>query len=255
MSILSEELNEQSLIYFSDNNPFKDERYWRNKAYEELISDKDGFPGAICDCSVLEFGIGAHQNLINISKYASELCVLEGSSTAIYHFKEKYPDLAEKIYLVETLFEDYNCDKAYDRIIMSFILEHVDDPLFILRKYRKHLSEDGKLIVVVPNSESLHRRIAYKMSLLEDMEMLSEFDIKVGHQRWFNVGTLHALLRKSGYDIIDTRGLFLKPLTTSQLKELGLGDSFYNALGVIGYDYPELCSSLVVVAEKSKGLE
>ncbi|GIV30222.1 MAG: hypothetical protein KatS3mg028_1288 [Bacteroidia bacterium] len=34
-------------------------------------------------------------------------------------------------------FEDFNFDKQFDRIEMGFILEHVDDPLFILNKYKK----------------------------------------------------------------------------------------------------------------------
>jgi SAM-dependent methyltransferase len=252
MCSLKDILDEQVSAYFNENNIFAEEARFRNLAYEKLLGDEQNFSGVIKGCRVLEFGIGSHLNILSILKYATEVDILEGSPIAINKFKEKHPDLADRVNIIETSFEDYLIEKKYDRILMEYVLEHVDDPLFLLKKYKNALCENGKIIITIPNAESLHRIIGHKMGMLDDVEMLSDVDLSWGHKRYYHMRSLKELLEKADYTIVEAKGLFLKPLTTTQLKNLELGSAFYNALIEVGYDYPEISNAILIVAEVTK---
>jgi 2-polyprenyl-3-methyl-5-hydroxy-6-metoxy-1,4-benzoquinol methylase len=43
--------------------------------------------------------------------------------------------------------------------MLTHILEHVDDPVQVLKIAKKFLKEDGVLIADVPNAHSLHREL------------------------------------------------------------------------------------------------
>ena len=63
---------------------------------------------------------------------------------------------------------------------MGFILEHVDDPLLILRHFRIS-RPDGRMFLAVPNAEVLNRRLGQLAGLLDDVTELSENDQLLGH--------------------------------------------------------------------------
>ncbi|MBK7422036.1 MAG: methyltransferase domain-containing protein [Propionivibrio sp.] len=198
--------------------------------------------------SLLELGLG-HGVTANL--FASSFdrhVVLEGSPAVIQNFHEKYPDCRAQI--VETYFEEFSTDEKFDVIVMGFILEHVDDPLQILRRYRTLLAPEGKIFLAVPNAEVLNRRLGYLAGMLADMTILSENDHLLGHKRYYTVASLSDEVEKAGYGIDRLEGIYLKPFTTSQIVSLQLDRKVINALCEVGVDYPELsCGILAEISE------
>ena len=200
--------------------------------------------------SLLELGIGHGYTASAFSNKVERYQVIEGSNAVISLFKQQF-DCA-KIDIVECSFEDFDTNEKFDNIVMGFILEHVDDPSFIVNKYKKFLSENGKLFVAVPNSEALNRRIGLEASLLDNLEYLSEADRLLGHKRYFNMNKLEKLAKSSAMRIVSTEGIFLKPITTEQIRTLGFDDNILKAFLKVGINYPELCVAILMELRHEK---
>ncbi|HEX3146371.1 MAG TPA: class I SAM-dependent methyltransferase [Pyrinomonadaceae bacterium] len=118
----------------------------------------------------------------------------------------------------EALIEDFTLDEQFDSVFLLNILEHVNDPVMVLRKAASFLKDDGVLIVHVPNARAINRQIAVLMGTLESCEELSPFDINVvGHRRSYTLETLTADIRKAGLNTKTTGGVFYKMLSTPQI--------------------------------------
>ncbi|MEZ8825276.1 class I SAM-dependent methyltransferase [Vibrio amylolyticus] len=198
--------------------------------------------------SLLELGLGHGYSCREFSKHIDEYVVLDGSPAIIEKFRSENPDL-NFVDIIETYFENFENNGTYDNIVMGFVLEHVNDPLEILLKYKDMLSENGRLFISVPNATSLHRQLANISGLLPDMYKLSPVDHEMGHMRYFDVDTLSALVEKAGLKIECIEGLLLKPFTTQQLTSLNLDEDIFQALLVKGIDYPELCTGILIEAK------
>ena len=195
--------------------------------------------------NLLELGIGHGYSTREFAKIASDYVVLEGSERVIELFRKNNPDL-NSIDIVQTYFEEYECKKTYHNIVMGFVLEHVDNPVEIIRKYKKCLHPEGKIFIAVPNSESMHRRVGNLSGLLDDMDSLSDADRQLGHQRYFSVSKLRNIAKQCGLMVLSEEGLFLKALTTGQLESLNLGNDVFEGFMQLGINYPELSAGLLV---------
>lgn len=70
--------------------------------------------------------------------------------------------IAEERYglkIINSYIEQLNSDVKYDVIVMRHVVEHIDDPLTILKSLRSHLKENGLIVVVVPNIDCIGRFI------------------------------------------------------------------------------------------------
>jgi 2-polyprenyl-3-methyl-5-hydroxy-6-metoxy-1,4-benzoquinol methylase len=193
--------------------------------------------------SLLELGLGyGFTTNIFASTFARHV-VLDGSPAVINHFREKYPECGSQI--IETYFEEFHTEEKFDVIVMGFILEHVDDPIRILKHFRDFMALDGRLFLAVPNGESLNRRLGHLAGLLPDVLKLSEHDLLLGHKRYYTVDLLRKEVEDAGYSIKHLEGIYLKPLTTSQLISLNLDDKIIRALCLAAIDYPELSCGIL----------
>jgi SAM-dependent methyltransferase len=164
---------------------------------------------------VLELGYGDGLVTAALAKSGCELTVLEGAATLVDRARQIHPGIE----CVHSLFEDFRADRAYDVILASHVLEHVDDPLTILRLISSWLVEAGKIIIVVPNRNSLHRQLAVVMGLQPELDTLSKRDLMVGHQRVYSLQTLENDIRRVGLTPVDSAGFFLKVLPNSMMLE------------------------------------
>lgn len=195
--------------------------------------------------SLLELGVGHGYSTREFANVVTDYVVLEGSERVIDLFRKNNPDL-DSIDIVQTYFEEYQCEDTFNNIVMGFVLEHVDDPVAIIKKYKQLLHPDGKIFIAVPNSESMHRRIGNLSGLLDDMESLSDADKQLGHQRYFSVSKLRNIAKACGLKVLSEEGLFLKALTTGQLESLNLSDDVFESFMKLGIDYPELSAGILV---------
>lgn len=194
-------------------------------------------------CSLLELGLGHGYATDIFSQRFERHVVLEGSAAVIENFCDKHPECRAEI--VETWFESFATKERFDLIVMGFILEHVDDPLLILRRFREFLAPGGRIFIAVPNAEVLNRRLGHIAGLLDDVTTLSENDHLLGHQRFYTVATLRADIALAGCNIDRLEGIYLKPLTTHQIVSLQLDRKIIDALCTVGIDYPEISCGLL----------
>ena len=194
--------------------------------------------------SLLELGIGHGYTVNKFHDMVDSYKIIEGSQEVIRLFKKRYP--FANLNIVRCLFEDFDTNEKFDNIIMGFILEHVDDPELIINRYKRFLSKNGKLFISVPNSGALNRQIGLEAGLLDDLEYLSEADRMLGHKRYFNIKKLEELAKSSGMRVVSTEGIFLKPITTEQIRTLGFDDNILKAFLKVGINYPELCVAILM---------
>lgn len=200
--------------------------------------------------SILELGLGHGYSAKLFSKHFSKHLIIDGSPAVIKEFKQVYPDCTATI--VESYFERFDTDQKFDVIVMGFILEHIDDPVFILNKFKNLLTDNGQLFIAVPNAESLNRRVGHEAGLLNDMTHLSEYDQMLGHKRYYTVESLSLDINKAGLELKNIEGIYLKPLTTEQMVSLELTEELIESFCKIGIQYPELsCGILAEVGFQS----
>jgi 2-polyprenyl-3-methyl-5-hydroxy-6-metoxy-1,4-benzoquinol methylase len=199
---------------------------------------------------ILDLGIGDGIILNLLQKCQEELRfkldVIEGS-TEIY---KKFNKAVNKdITIFNNFFENFNSNKSYDLILMSHILEHVDQPKEILSRFQQFLTPTGKILGIVPNRHSLHRRLAVHMGLQEKLETLSPRDKIVGHLRVYSIESLKQDIEQSYLEISSLKGFFLKPLANSQL--IKFDKSLVDALLVVSDELPvDLAANIGFVASK-----
>lgn len=193
--------------------------------------------------SLLELGIGHGLTTSIFARRFDRHVVLDGSSAVIDNFRAKHPQCAAQV--VEAYFEEFDTEERFDLVVMGFVLEHVDDPLEILRRYRKFLTPQGRVFVAVPNSEALNRRLGHLAGVLDDMAELSAHDRLLGHRRLYNIDSLRSVVAQAGYRVDRVEGIYLKPFTTRQIISLQLEHKFIDALCHCGVNYPELSCGLL----------
>lgn len=210
------------------------------KYYPKRIIEK------LVDGSFLELGLGHGYTVREFLKEVDEYTILEGSPAVIKNFKNNESDLYNKVNIVETYFENYETNQTFDNIVMGFILEHVNEPDLILEKYKKLLAPKGKIFIAVPNAESLHRQIGFYAGYLDNLKRLSNADILQGHKRYYDKKELLNLVKKHNFKVLSIEGIFLKPLTTFQLKSLDLSNEIINGMLEMGKKYPELSNGILM---------
>lgn len=194
--------------------------------------------------SILELGLGHGFTAQILSKAYNKHCVLEGSIAVIENFKERFPNC--DIQIINTYFETFQSDEKYDVIVMGFILEHVENPIRVLKHFKQYLSPAGKIFIAVPNAEAMNRRLGKYAGFLDDLKELSKNDIDSGHRRYYTVDSLKSDIQKAGYSIDKVEGILLKPFTTSQILSLNLGKKVIEGLCQMGVSYPELSLGILV---------
>lgn len=144
----------------------------------------------------------------------SRVVGLDASSKHLELAKKNLPEVE----FHEALIEDFETEERFSTITMLNILEHVVDPIAVLRKAASMLDDDGVLLVHVPNAYAVNRRLAVLMGTLTECEELSPFDIQVvGHRRSYTLETLGKDIKEAGLKISATGGVFYKSLSTPQM--------------------------------------
>lgn len=197
--------------------------------------------------SLLELGLGHGITTGVFAQHFRRHVVIDASPAVIENFRQQFPDSTVEI--AESYFETFDTSERFDVIMFGYILEHVDDPIRILKHFRRYLAPGGRMFVTVPNAEVLNRRLGHLAGLLPDMEELSEHDLLLGHKRYYTVESLRKDILQAGYTIKRLEGIYLKPFTTSQIISLNLDDKIIRALCLAAIDYPELsCGILAELA-------
>lgn len=208
---------------------------WYPKRIVKKINNKD---------SLLELGIGHGYTSLLFNKEFKYHTIIEGSKEIINTFEEKHKSFKAKI--VNEWFEKFETTDKYDVIVMGFILEHVDNPQLILKKYKKYLKTSGQIFIAVPNAKSLNRRYGLELGLIDNIYDLNENDLALGHKRQYCLDSLTNEINKAGLRIKNVEGIYLKPLPIDHLKTLDNFEENLQAMLKVGIDFPELSVGMLL---------
>jgi 2-polyprenyl-3-methyl-5-hydroxy-6-metoxy-1,4-benzoquinol methylase len=197
--------------------------------------------------SILELGIGHGYTPVWFSKASSRHVVIDGSRVVINRFLAKEPEYIGEV--VFSYFEEFETDETFDYIVMGFVLEHVDDPILILERFKSFLKPDGKIYVAVPNGKSLNRRLGLAMGIIDDIYSLNPNDINLGHKRQYCLETLCADIETAGLQVTHTEGIYLKPFPLHILQNIESSEQNFEALMEVGIEFPELCVAMLLEAK------
>lgn len=182
---------------------------------------------------VLEMGFGDDEWTSRIIDKIGHSNVIDGSSALLNECNKKYK---EKIQTFESLFEYFKPEKTFDTIIASYILEHVDDPVLVLKNTLEWLKPSGKLIAIVPHAGSLHRRLAVAMGLHQNLTDLGDTDRRMGHRRVYTLDTFEADILNAGYTIENKMGFNIKLFPQAMMKNVS--DEMFRGLMNLSLQLP-----------------
>ena len=102
--------------------------------------------------------------------------------------------LANKLHgltISNSTMESYHSSKKFDVITILDVLEHVENPVFLLRKVSRLLKAEGVICIVTPDFGSFMARI------------LGEkwWGIRLGHLSYFDRKTFKKIIRESGFKV------------------------------------------------------
>ncbi len=147
---------------------------------------------------------------------------------------------------IHSFFEKLTPEHKYNTIILEHILEHVDNPVELLKLAKTWLAEDGVMLCGVPNALSFHRLVAVKMGLLETPYQLNARDHQLGHQRVYDMDTFVLDLESAGLTVKSTGGVFLKPLSNKQI-ETNWDEKMIAGFYELGKDFPRHAAEIYAV--------
>ena len=202
--------------------------------------------------NLLELGSFKGEFTKRIVPFFNDITCVEASNEAVIVAKE---NLGSSVKIHNELFENVVLPTKYDNIILTHVLEHISDPVALLKKIKDEwLSDKGRLFVVCPNANAPSRQIAVKMGLISHNSAITNGEKEHGHYITYTFDTLERDLKKSKLNITHRSGIFFKPLANFQWDKILQTDiiskEYLDGCYELGQVYPDLCSSLFFVCKK-----
>ncbi len=182
----------------------------------------------------------------------SDVTCVEASDKALNDAKTK---LGTGPTYVNSTFEDLRLTRQYDNIVLTHVLEHLDNPVAVLgRINREWLAHNGRLFLVCPNANAPSRQIAVKMGLITHNAAVTVSEAEHGHRCTYTLDTLERDAVAAGLRVVHRSGIFFKALANFQWDELLktniISESYLEGCFKLGQQYPDLCSSIFLLCER-----
>lgn len=202
--------------------------------------------------SLLELGSFKGDFTKRFLPYFDDITCVEASSFAIKEAEEK---LGSKVTFVNSLFENATLPKRYDNIVLTHVLEHLNDPVLVLKRINEEwLADGGRLFLVCPNANAPSRQIAVKMGLITHNSAVTPAEKEHGHLCTYTLDTLERDAVAAGLNVVHRSGIFFKALANFQWDRLLQTDiispEYLEGCWKLGQNYPDLCSSIFLLCEK-----
>lgn len=181
----------------------------------------------------------------------SDLTCVEASPEAIAVARQRLPDT---ISFHQALFEKVALPRRYDNIILTHVLEHLNDPVGVLKRVNDEwLAPGGRLFLACPNANAPSRQIAVAMGLITHNAAVTPAEAEHGHRITYSLDTLERDATRAGLRILHRTGIFFKALANFQwdrlLKTDIISPEYLDGCYTLGQRYPDLCSSICLVCE------
>jgi len=189
-----------------------------------------------------------------IADHYDDVTVIEASEELVVAASSR---LGTRARFVHGTFETVELPASYDAIFLIHTLEHLDDPVAVLQRVNGWLTDRGRLFVVVPNANAASRQIAVQMGLIPFNDAVTDDERLHGHRKTYRMDTLEREILAAGLRIVQTGGVFFKPLANFQFDKLiggdVISDDYLEGCYRLGMHYPDLCASIWAVCARGDG--
>ncbi|MEW5875110.1 MAG: methyltransferase domain-containing protein [Candidatus Zixiibacteriota bacterium] len=233
----------QATPKYAPESPENDFDYWLVRFNMEVSQD------LILGTNVLELGCFAGFSTSLLLARSQKLTVVDLSQENIDLTRRKMADHSDRVTLICSAWEKFEPRETFSDAVMWRGLEHVVDPVPLLRRIGSWLSPGGRLHIVVPNAQSLHRRVGVAMGMMSDVHELNARDHEVGHQRVYDRALLTRHLADAGLRVHRWDGVYLKPLSNGQMQKWD--ESLIRAFFKVGRELPDYCAEIYICATKA----
>jgi 2-polyprenyl-3-methyl-5-hydroxy-6-metoxy-1,4-benzoquinol methylase len=204
--------------------------------------------------SLLELGSFKGDFTRRLLDYFDDITCVEASDDAIQEAKNK---LGSKVNFINSLFEKVTLPKRYNNIVLTHVLEHLDDPVLVLKRINDEwLAEGGKFFLVCPNANAPSRQIAVKMGLISHNTAVTSAENQHGHRVTYTLDTLERDAVAANLKVLYRSGIFFKALANFQWDRLLQTDiiskEYLDGCYKLGQQYPDLCSSIFLLCERGE---
>ena len=212
-------------FFSADTFPSQDElnAYYKNKYYQESLSLN--YQQSYDQSELDNFNLKIKIRLIIIEKFLTNLhgkklidigcgegffmkeAMNKGLSVQGIDFSSQgvlknNPDLMGKVTqgdIFSIMDKMHSENNLFDVVILNNILEHVIDPLDLLKKSHNLMNKNGIILITVPNDFS-----DFQVKLLHDKKIDHKYWVKLpDHLHYFNYKNLIEVLRNSEFETIE----------------------------------------------------
>ena len=202
--------------------------------------------------SVLELGSFRGEFTRRLTAHFSDITCVEASGEALAAARAALGDVA---HFVQGTFDLVTLERRFDNVILTHVLEHLDDPVGVLRRVGDEwLTPSGRLFLVCPNANAPSRQIAVHMGLITHNAAVTDAERAHGHRITYSLDTLERDARAAGLKVVHRSGIFFKALANFQWDRLLATDiispEYLEGCYQLGHVYPDLCSSIFLLCER-----
>lgn len=204
--------------------------------------------------NLLELGSFKGDFTLRLQNHFADITCVEASEDAI---SEAQSRIVNGVTWINSRFEDAKLPTRYDNVVLTHVLEHIDDPVGLLKKINEEwLTDSGRLFLVCPNANAASRQIAVKMGIVEHNSAVTDSEFQHGHRCTYALDTLEKEARQAGLDVVFRTGIFFKALANFQWDQLLqteiINTAYLEGCYQLGQQYPDLCSSIFLLCEKDR---
>lgn len=167
---------------------------WR----EEWMRHFHPKPGA----SILELGAHNGPNLMHYGRLGHEVTGVELSETLIATFEEQKTlepkNVQDRMHMVQGWIEEFEPPTHYDCVLVTEVLEHVPDPIAILRKAAECVKADGLIYISSPTTHWGNNTHVRGVPPAELGQWLNQVGLEAAELFTEDHGWTFALARRSG---------------------------------------------------------
>jgi 2-polyprenyl-3-methyl-5-hydroxy-6-metoxy-1,4-benzoquinol methylase len=202
--------------------------------------------------SMLELGSFKGDFTKRLVPHFEDITCVEASDVAIIEARKL---LGDHLTYINELFETVSLPRKYDNIVLTHVLEHIDDPVGLLKRVNDEwLSDGGRFFLVCPNANAPSRQIAVKMGLISHATAVTPAEKEHGHRITYTLDTLERDAKAAGLKVTHRSGIFFKALANFQWDRLLdtdiISPAYLEGCYQVGQLYPDLCSSIFLMCEK-----
>jgi trans-aconitate methyltransferase len=166
---------------------------------------------------ILELGFGDDQWTGRIIERFGKSNIVDASDRLLEMARGKY---GSRVTTFTSFFEEFAPEKKFDTIVASFVLEHVVDPVRVMKQAATWLAPGGHLLSIVPHADSSHRRLAVCMGIQKKTSDLGPTDAQMGHRRVYTIEHMEQDITEAGLQVARKRGMVFKPLPQAMMANL-----------------------------------